>query len=196
MIQTRKLTDIAEIEYIYKTRMQKDFAPNELKPLSIIVQAWKKGVYDCYVLTEQESILGYAYFLRKDNNYLFDYLAISAEHRGEGLGMVFLRQLADCLQGADCVVVEVEDPDAARDEEGRILRERRIQFYLRNGYRPTGVRARVFGVDYRILEVPTGREHRTEEIAGIYKELYGSILHDPIFRSQITVWETEGRSPC
>ena len=191
MIQTKKLADIAEIESIYRTRMKEDFAPDELRPLSAIVQAWEKGIYDCYVLTDRKAILGYACFVRKDNSYLFDYLAISAEHRGEGWGTVFLRQLADCFQGADCIVEEVEDPDAATDEEMRNLRERRMKFYLRNGYRLTGVRARVFGVDYQILEVPTGRDYEAEEIAGIYTELYRSILPEPFFQTQFMVFKNK-----
>lgn len=84
MIQTKKLAEIAEIESIYRTRMKEDFAPDELRPLSAIVQAWEKGIYDCYVLTDRKAILGYACFVRKDNSYLLDYLAISSEHRGEG----------------------------------------------------------------------------------------------------------------
>lgn len=191
MTQTKKLTDIAQIEYIYRTRMQEDFASDELKPLSVIVQAWEKGIYDCYVLTRQESILGYAYFVRKDNNYLIDYLAISAEHRDEGLGTVFLKQLDEFFHKANCVVVEVEDPGAAKDKEDRFQRERRLRFYLRNGYRLTGVKARVFGVDYLILEVLIGTEHKTEEIEKIYTELYHCILHGASFKTQFMIMGNE-----
>ena len=189
--KTKKLTDIAELESIYRTWMRKDFAEDELKPFSMIAEAWEKGVYDCYVLTEQEAILGYACFMRQDNSFLIDYLAVSAEHRGEGLGTLFLRQLADWIEGADCIVIEVEDPGAAKEEEDRILRERRLQFYLRNGCRLAGVRARVFGVDYQILEVPTGREHTREEIAEIYTELYHRVRRDPALRSQFRILKNE-----
>ena len=64
-----------------------------------------------------------------------------------------------------------------------------MKFYLRNGYRLTGVRARVFGVDYQILEVPTGRDYEAEEIAGIYTELYRSILPEPFFQTQFMVFK-------
>ena len=77
--KTKKLTDIAELESIYRTWMRKNFAEDELKPFSMIAEAWEKGVYDCYVLTEQETILGYACFMRQDNSFLIDYLAVSAE---------------------------------------------------------------------------------------------------------------------
>ncbi len=191
MTQTIKLTDIAQIENIYRTRMREDFAPDELKPLNVIVQAWEKGIYDCYILTRQETILGYAYFVRKDSNYIVDYLAISAEHRDEGWGTVFLKQLAEFFHEANCVVVEVEDPDVSKDEEDKLQRERRLRFYIRNGFRLTGVKARVFGVDYLIMEALIGTEHKSEEIAKIYADLYHSILHGPSFKTQFTIMGNE-----
>jgi hypothetical protein len=65
---------------------------------------WERGAYDCYGLFDGEEILGYAFFVRLGNNYLFDYLAIAEEHRDEGPGTLFLRQLAHCLQDADHAV--------------------------------------------------------------------------------------------
>ena len=32
-LNTRRLTDFAQVETLYKTRLKKDFARNELKPL-------------------------------------------------------------------------------------------------------------------------------------------------------------------
>lgn len=151
---TRKLTDKREIERIYNERMRQDFPPNELKPLRGIFRAWDAGNYDCYVLAENEEILGYAFFARCGDNYLFDYLAIAKEHRGEGLGTGFLRQLSDCFQKAACILIEVEDPDFARNDQDRMLRERRLKFYINSGYRLTDVTASVFDVNYQILEVP------------------------------------------
>lgn len=186
-LNTRRLTDFAQVETLYKTRLKKDFARNELKPLISMRRSWEDNAYDCYGLFDGEEILGYAFFVRLGNNYLFDYLAIVETHRDEGLGSIFLRQLADCLAGADCVVGEVEDPDKAKDEESRAIRERRLQFYLRSGYRRTELSSCVFGADYRILEVPTGKEHSAEELREIYTALYRSFLPDRFFRTQFLV---------
>ena len=186
-LNTRRLTDFAQVETLYKTRLKKDFARNELKPLISMRRSWEDNAYDCYGLFDGEEILGYAFFVRLGNNYLFDYLAIVETHRDEGLGSTFLRQLADCLAGADCVVGEVEDPDKAKDEESRAIRERRLQFYLRSGYRRTELSSCVFGADYRILEVPTGKEHSAEELREIYTALYRSFLPDRFFRTQFLV---------
>ena len=186
-METRRLTDFSQVEALYSSRMKKDFARNELKPLSGMRRSWENNAYDCYGLFDADEILGYAFFVRLGETYLFDYLAITEEHRDEGLGTIFLQQLADHLRGADCVVGEVEDPDMAADEETRTQRDRRMQFYLRAGYRRTELTSSVFGVAYRILEVPTGREHTTEELREIYTELYRSILPGVFFLTQFRV---------
>ena len=134
-----------------------------------------------------DALLGYAFFVRKGHNCLFDYLAIAEEYRGKGLGTAFLKQLRNCFSEADCVIGEVEDPDYAKEENDKVLRERRLQFYLRLGYRQTGVTSRVFGVDYLVLEVPTGFTHSTEVVRKTYTDLYRDMLPEFVFRTQFMV---------
>ncbi len=184
---TRRLTDFSQVRMLYRSRLKKDFARGELKPLSAMRRAWKRNAYVCYGLFDGDEILGYAFFVRQGKNCLLDYLAIAEGRRDRGLGTLFLRQLADCLSDADCVVGEVEDPDKAADPEDRELRERRLQFYLRSGYRKTELTACVFGVDYRILEVPVSAPHTADELRSIYTELYRSILPEIFFRKQFRV---------
>ena len=78
----------------------------------------------------------------------------------------------------------MEDPDTAKDEAERALRERRLHFYLRGGCRRTDLTATVFGADYRILEVPAARVHTTEELRAVYTGIYQSILPAPFLKTQ------------
>ena len=181
---TQRLTDFKIVEQLYNTRMKRDFPRAELKPLAMIRHYWNKGLYECYALSDEDEIYGYAFFVRRQKDYLFDYFAIAEGHRNEGLGTLFLQQLKDCIQKANCIVGEVEDPDRAKDEETRALRERRMQFYLRSGCLRTEITAKVFGVHFRILEVPTATEHTAEEIRTVYTELYRSMLPAVLFLTQ------------
>lgn len=185
--ETRRLTDFAQIKMLYHSRLKKDFVRNELKPLASMKRSWKKGTYDCYGLFEGTEIQGYAFYVRLGKDYLLDYLAITDAHRGQGLGSVFLRQLADCMVDADCIIVEVEDPDRAPDEESRMLRERRLRFYLRNEYLMTGVTSSVFGVSYRLLEFSAMGPHSTEKLRAVYSEIYRDALPAVFFRTQFEV---------
>ncbi len=165
----RRLTDFAQIRTLYRSRMKKDFAPNELKPLSAMRRLWRKNAYDCYGLFDGEEILGYAFFVCVGKDRLLDYLAVAEGCRGKGRGSAFLNALAGFLADADCVVCEVEDPDKAADGDERTLRRRRLRFYLRGGYLDTGLTAAVFGADYRILEAPTASSpHTAQTLRAVY----------------------------
>ena len=186
-METHRLTEFSQVAALYRSRVKKDFARNERKPLRAMRRSWDEGSYECYGLFDGDEIIGYAFFVRHGETYLFDYLAIAEEHRSEGYGSLFLRQLADCLQGASCVIGEVEHPEKAPDEDARLLRERRLRFYLRSGYLKTDVTSQVFGVDYQILEVPTGAPHSAEEIRQTYDELYRKILPPFFYQTQFKV---------
>ena len=185
--EVRRLKEFNQIEHLYKSRLKKDFARDELKPLASMRRSWEKGTYDCYGLFSENEIQGYAFYVRLGNNYLLDYLAIADDCRGQGLGSVFLRQLAVCMADAGCIILEVEDPEQASDEETRTLRERRLRFYLRSGYLKTDVTSKVFGVAYRLLEFPVTGPHNAEELRTVYTEIYRDTLPAVFFRTQFSV---------
>ena len=183
---TKRLADFSMVEELYHTRLTKDFPPTETKPLEMMRVSWEKDSYICYGFFEGEEILGYAFFLRKGRKYLLDY-AIDEKHRGEGLGSVFLGQLAEYMKEADFVIIEVENPESAKDEEARKHMQRRLRFYLRNGCRETGVTALLFGVNYRLLEIAGREAHGKEELRAAYTEIYQSILPERLFQTNFLV---------
>ena len=65
---------------------------------------------------------------------------------------------------AKSIIGEVENPEFAKSEEDRRIQTRRFEFYMRNGFRDTGVRAACFGVPYIIIEMGQGPAHTAEEI--------------------------------
>ena len=67
------------------------------------------------------------------------------------------------------------------------LRNRRLQFYLRNGYMETTLKSSVFGVSYRLLEASSSVPHSAKNIRTAYIELYRSILPEEFFQTQFSV---------
>lgn len=61
-----------------------------------------------------------------------EYFAVDSRLRSRGLGASMLARLRPELEGAEAVLFEVERPQDATGAE-RAIRERRINFYLRNG---------------------------------------------------------------
>ena len=177
--------------------MKADFPRDELKPLSTILAAMKKGCYACYTAVEGDALQGYAFFYvleeEKGRDYLFDYFAIVPELRDRGVGSAFLRLLSIQLKDALCVTGEVEDPERTEDPSEREKRNRRLSFYLNNGFLDPGIRSRLFGVDYRVLEMPVSQSHSREELRHIYDHLYHSMLPPAFYRRQFII-EPEGEA--
>lgn len=188
----RRLTDFAEVETLYRERLAADFTRSERRPLSSLRRSWERGEYEAFGLFEGGVCLGYAFFLRLGRSCLLDYFAVSSRRRGEGLGSLFLQRLTGALAGVDCVLAEVEDPDRAKTAADRDTRERRLRFYRRAGFRETALRSRLFGVDYRLLEAPTGQTHTDDELRTRYTAFYRRVLPRPLFLTQLRV--TGGRA--
>lgn len=88
---------------------------------------------------------------------------------------------------SDSVIGEVEDPECSDNENDKILQTRRLNFYLRNGYIDTGVRVKLFGVDYIVLEMELNKNHSADEISALYKEHYRNMLPEKLYRTMVYI---------
>jgi len=175
-----------EVREVYRTRLVRDFPPNEVKRLSLIEKTARRGGYRCYGLKDGDGLLAYAFFMVLERQALLDYYAVRQDLRGTGVGSRFLRELGEgVMKGNDCVLLETEDPDAVTDPEAKMKRERRLHFYLKNGLLDTGVRSRVYGADYRILQFPGGAIPERNEVTARYTAHYRDIL--PFWRRLLHV---------
>lgn len=185
--EVRPLTR-GEVRALYAERMVDDFPPDELKPLAMIERALDRGEYACYGALDGGGILAYAYFVMLGRHALFDYLAVRRDVRDRGVGGRFLKALeAGPLRGMECVLLEVDDPDRADSDAARETCERRLRFYLRNGLRETGVTARVYGVDYRVLALPVGEMPPPDKARAVYAEIYRAVLPARIYEKMVRI---------
>lgn len=152
-----KIASVKETEKIYEDYMTADFPPAELKKLEDILYAVKQGWYRVYLAYEDEKIKGYACIATVDcedekiKKFGFlDYFAIVKECRGSGVGSSFLKEL-NALSGTDCIILETESIQSAKNDEETKTRTRRIAFYKRSGCVDTGCMYKVFGVEYNIF---------------------------------------------
>ena len=142
-----------EIKTLYKERLTRDFPPDELKPLTMIMSAVERDAYICYGALVEESILAYAFFVKWGNDALIDYYAVREDIRDAGIGSRFMQELiSGPLQGMNCVLLEVEDPDCSQNVRERDIRNSRLSFYMRNGLVETGVKSIVWDAPYYFLE--------------------------------------------
>lgn len=169
----------------YNKRMIEDFPPDELKPLEMILKAIDKGIYLCLGMVEDGKVINYAYFVKLGDDYLLDYFATIPESRNRGVGGKSLQALREYLKDARSILAEVEDPAFAKDEAEKEIQSRRYQFYLRNGFIDTNVKARCFGVPYIVIE--TGGLSDKETVCNNYKRLYKSVLPEKLYANNIII---------
>lgn len=188
MKEIKELTK-KQVENIYYARMKKDFPPDELRPLQMIYKVMDEGLYVCYGLIDEGNILGYVFLarLRDTADYLVDYLAVKSDMRNQGIGALILEKLRDILNGANSIIVEVENPEYAQKEEEKALKTRRYDFYMRNGLVDTGVKATCFGVPFILLEM-TGKKTITQDtMKELYKAHYKELLPKEMYEKNVFI---------
>lgn len=162
-----KKLDRDELTKIYETYMKQDFPSDELKPLSHILSSMEEGFGFTLGIYGDGELSGYAVFILCEETgcALLDYFAILKDRRGKGTGhsafSLFETFFKEHLAEVEGLYIESERVSAAKSEEQRRIRERRIAFYLSCGCEMTTLRSILFGVDYSVL-YKSFREH-TEE---------------------------------
>ncbi len=111
------------------------FPPEERVPAKDFLALAKKGLLDFWALRLGDAFAGYLCAMARDGMAYLSYLALISPLRGRGLGSAALqalrRQYSGCVQ-----IVDLEPLDESAANSAQRLRRR--NFYLKNGYRPTG----------------------------------------------------------
>lgn len=171
-----KLLGENEVVKIYEEKMPEDFAKGEIKPLARILELSRQGKYFCYGLYDGEIFAGYCFLVvsRERDAVLLDYFAVSEKLRGQGLGSMCLRLLKEEIrrQNFGTLILEVENPRFGKDEEEKLLRRRRIAFYIRNGMTLTPLRIFLYDVEYLVMTENKQEMFRTAgQIYHVYQVL-------------------------
>lgn len=126
--------NIQEIKVVYEQEMSQHFPKEELKPFWKIQKLYEEGRYLGIVMETKTDLLAYAMIITDPHSQLglLDYLASNHHFRGRGYGSQFIQYLRHelILKG---LIIEVEHPIISDSEKEREMKERRIDFYLRNG---------------------------------------------------------------
>lgn len=154
----------------YEKFLKEDFVSDEIKPIENILTLIKNGRYEVYGVFQDNEMIAYASFWKKENInlVLLDYLGVSKKYRNQGIGSKILTLIKEML-GNMPYVVEAEIPTGSSLEEDKI-RKRRIQFYERNGCKKVYLMA-TCGMKWQTL-VNSKNEIDQKELAKLHKELY------------------------
>ncbi len=148
-LQLIRPTSMAQWAKIYKL-YRSAFPRSERKPFSIIRKMYRKGVTDIWCCEADGSFAGIAITINGPEHILLDYLAVSPNHRGSGVGSATLLALQKKYTDRS-LFLEIES--VWEDVPDREQRLRRKAFYLRNGLIPMNVMIWLFGVKMELLGV-------------------------------------------
>ncbi len=152
MSLTLRAIAVQEVRALY-AQMKRDFPANERPPYFAFASSFQRGVYAAFYLCEEGEARAYAVVTPPEGSRfaLLNFLAVLPEHRSKRYGSDFLRMLEERFADR-AMLIEVEAPESAKSETDRGLRERRVAFYERAGFRvlPTE-RSKIFGVDMWIM---------------------------------------------
>lgn len=123
------------------------FPRYERKPFAVIRRMHREGRTDVWLAEQNGHFAGLAATINGKDDILLDYFAVSPKLRRQGLGSVFLQTLLDKYAGKGLFVeIEAADQDDPSGEK-----QRRKQFYLRNGLEDMHVTVILFGVRMELL---------------------------------------------
>lgn len=180
--------NIRQTVAIYNRSLKKEFPINERRPLFMIIRGMIAGTYECLGAFYKGRIIGYAFFLKHGNDYLWDYLAVLEKYRCKGVGTQIIRSVKEYYDDVDSVIGEVENPACAGPNEDKYMMTRRYNFYLRNGCVDTEVKAVTFGVHFIIIQI-SGKKLDAEKVAKLYLMHYKESLPRRLYENNIKVYK-------
>jgi len=76
----------------YEKFLKEDFVSDEIKPIENILTLIKNGRYEVYGVFQDDEMIAYASFWKKENInlVLLDYLGVSKKYRNQGIGRKIL----------------------------------------------------------------------------------------------------------
>ncbi len=134
---------IGEIRELYDG----SFPDDERIPFDILLRNLNEDM-SMWAVLDGDRIVGMDVLMRDEDIVYLAYICVKEEERGRGYGSKILDEIAKQNEGKR-IVADIEEVRESDPSFG--LQKRRRNFYLRNGYGPTGVFYHFFNVDYEIV---------------------------------------------
>lgn len=163
-----KLLNKEELTALYQNELMEDFPHAELKPLKAMLRLMDLGRYDPLLITEGGQPVGYAmmWLTGGRSGALLEYFGVLRGLRNAGQGTKIIAMLA---QRYGQLFGEAEAP-CSHDPDINELRQRRIAFYERNGFRVLDYQCALFGVRFHCLY--RGPETDDRRVEALHRSVY------------------------
>lgn len=184
-----KQLEFDTVKQIYEEHLTKDFIPAEQKPLIVLHILMKLGLYFCYGLYDENQLKGYAFFCAGDNKkkdaILLDYFVVLDGLRGKGYGTEFMKLLKVELSEYGMILAEVELMEETKESQGDSIKEKRKQFYLKNGWLITSLEVDLFGERLQIYQLPIRAQETESKVYEELNQIYDKMFYEKQVRDRV-----------
>ena len=125
------------------------FPPEEQLPMDALLDGTLATDFQA-IYNEDNHFCGFFSYLNHGDISHIMFLAVEEEFRERGYGSRALSIMSDILKGKR-IILDIEDVLLGETEENAEQRKKRKAFYLRNGYRESGIRYYWKDVPYELL---------------------------------------------
>ena len=179
-MEDMKLKDISIDKFekeVYKYYLA-IFPDDERKPLELLHSSYEKHYTKIIEILYKNEIIGFMILNKvKDMGYaVLDYFAILPQYRNNKFGTKALQMLLEQERNNSGILVEIEKVGLGKDTEENLLREKRKNFYEKEGFRKLNFELFLFGVvytPYLFSNIKDNEDIIIGEILNIYESISG-----------------------
>ena len=163
-----------EFKDLYRKHIIKDFPKSERPNLEGFRKRMLKYNEETFIYEEEGVERGYCIIDQIQDYVLVAFLAVYKGNRGKGIGTKILKELEEKYPNKKGILLEVEDPDFAKNENEKNIQERRIRFYERANFQVIeNLKVELFMVNFKIMIYNLKNEQTSiNEIEKILKYYY------------------------
>ena len=171
-----KLSEFNKIKTIYSTL----FPAAERVPFWFLMMKSSKKFVDFLAFYDQGNFIGFAYLITQKDLTFILYIAVDSAMQSRGYGRQMLHHIKTLYPNNKFILdIEIAHEKAGNYEQ----REKRRNFYIKNGYTPAGF---IWEEETETYEVLThGGVSTIEEFQALIKKFTGVLLYH-IYKPQFT----------
>lgn len=137
-------SDVKDVEQLYRTA----FPEEEQVPWGLLLRLTTNVPLDFTVYYDNGLLVGFTVVYRHESYNWFWYFAVKESLRGKGYGQEILNYVIS-KYGNCKLILDMESPDQPANNSRQ--RQRRCEFYTRNGFHDTHTHKTFDGIEYTIM---------------------------------------------
>ena len=165
MLRVEKLDEDHEDMPKVLSLYYESFPRNELIDFNSFYRSHLHG--DVLSFYDEKEFVGFIALLTKGNITNILYFAIMPNLRGKGYGTQSLKQILLYFR-PNRIILDVEDPDKSKNEAEKTKRTKRVQFYIRAGFKLTNIKY-LWSNEYYVIMINNGGDLSQQEFFDFWK---------------------------